>query len=97
MLAMLLENRCRIRGVICVAVLLLYAGALEADQHWHGEDCADEVCAVCLFADSGSAAPGVSKQTDSRLLRVSAPVASQFFLPASRPFELRLTRAPPIS
>jgi len=97
MLAMLLENRCRIRGIVCVTALLLYAGALEADQHRHGEDCTDEVCAVCLFTDSGGAAPAVSDQPGSRLLRVSAPVAFRYLLAASRPFEPRRTRAPPIS
>ena len=96
MLAMMLENRCRIRGIVCVAALLLYAGALEADQHWHGEHCAGEVCAVCLFTDFGSVAPTISEQPGSRLLRVSAPVASRSPITASRPFEPRLTRAPPI-
>lgn len=97
MLAMLIENRCRIRGIACVAVLLLYVGALEASPHGHGEECGGEVCAVCLFTDSGSAAPGISEQPGSRLLRVSAPVAPQYLLAASRPFEPRRTRAPPIS
>jgi len=95
--AMMLENRCRVRGIICVAALLLYAAALEAEQHWHDEDCAGETCAVCLFTDSGSAAPAVSEQPGSRLLRVSAPVDFRSHVTASQPFEPRLTRAPPIS
>jgi len=97
MLAMMLENRCRVRGIVCVAVFLLNAGALEADQHWHDEDCASEVCAVCLFTDSGSAAPVVSEQPGTRLLRVPAPVAFRFPIAAARPFEPRLARAPPIT
>ena len=97
MLAMLLENRRRVRGIVCSAVLLLCLGALEASQHWHGEDCAGEVCAVCLFTDSGSAAPAVSERPGSRLLRVSAPVPSRSLITAFRPFEPRRTRAPPFS
>ena len=97
MLAMLLENRCRVRGIVCIAVLLFCLGALEADQHLHGEDCAGELCAVCLFTDSGSAAPVVSEPPGSRLLRMSAPVVSRSPITAPRPFEPRLTRAPPIS
>lgn len=77
--------------------MLFCLGALEAGQHWHGEDCAGEVCALCLFTDSGSAAPAVSEQPGPRLLRVSASVASRSPITASRPFDPRLTRAPPIS
>lgn len=97
MLAMLLENWCRVRGIVCVAVLLLCLGALESSHHWHDEECAGEVCAVCLFTDSGSAAPAVLERPDSRLMRASAPNASRSLISASRPFEPRLARAPPVS
>lgn len=97
MLAMLLEHRCWIRRIACVAVFLLCTGALEASEHWHDSGCAEDLCAACLFSDSGSAAPGVSEQFGSRLLRVSAVAAPLPLVPDFRPFDPRRTRAPPVS
>lgn len=97
MVSLLLKRPVWINRIACVSVLLLFVGAVHASQHWHSNDCADDVCAACLFTDSGSAVrntPSHAGQDLSGSLS-NAPIRS--FVATSRPFEPRRTRAPPTS
>ena len=94
---LLRKYRCWVRRIAAVAVLLFCAGAIHASHHWHDTDCADDVCAVCLFTDSGTAASDIAASAGHRLCAILAGTQSRSFVPASRPFEPRRTRAPPIS
>ena len=55
MQSMMRQHQFFIRRLACVTAFLLFLGAASASQHFHGKDCSDDVCAVCLFSDSGGA------------------------------------------
>ncbi len=80
-----------------VAALLLFVGVASASQHFHGKNCADDVCAVCLFTDAGSAVGSDPAYAGRHFSGLPIGAATRSFVPASRPFEPRRTRAPPIS
>ncbi len=97
MIRRLRKYRCSARTIACVAALLLCVGVPSASQHFHGNGCADDVCAVCLFTDTGSAVSSAPAYPGRHFSGLPIGAATRSFVPASRPFEPRRTRAPPIS
>ena len=80
-----------------VAALLLFVGVASESQHFHANDCAANVCAVCLFTDAGSAVSSAPAYAGRHFSGLPIGAATGSFVPTSRPFEPRRTRAPPIS
>ena len=97
MIRRLHKYRCSVRTIACVAALLLCVGVASASQHFHGKNCADDVCAVCLFIDAESAVGSDPAYAGRHFSGLPIGAATGSFVPASRPFEPRRTRAPPIS
>ena len=89
-------TRINIRRLTFVMALALCLGAVFASQHWHGEDCGEDVCAVSVFTDSGSATGSSVPDAAGHLVHLPAGAATPSAIPVSRPFEPRRSRAPPI-
>ncbi len=97
MIRRLHKNRCSARTIACVAALLLCVGLASTSQHFHGNDCAANVCAVCLFTDAGSAVSSAPAYAGRHFSGLPIGAATRSIVPISRLFEPRRTRAPPIS
>ena len=97
MQGILRQHQFFIRRLACVTAFLVFLGAASASQHFHGKDCSDDVCAVCLFSDSGGDAGAAPAPVAPHLSCLPAGAVYRSPVLTSRPFEAPRTRAPPIS
>ncbi len=90
-------NRIGFRVIAVAAAFAILLFAAHSSEHWHDEDCADELCAICLFSDPGSAASDSLPYSAAQFSKpANAPVLSAL-LTVSRPFADARPRAPPVT
>ena len=86
-----------LRRLALMAALAFCISSVYASLHWHDADCAEHVCAVCVFYDAGGASATALPPAAQHLISVLAVGAADLHVPASRTFEAHPPRAPPIS
>ena len=97
MIRRLHKHRRLARTIACVAAILLFVGLASASQHFNGNECAGDVCAICLFTDAESSVGSDPAHAAWHFSGLPFGTATGSFVPTSRAFEPRRTRAPPIS
>lgn len=94
---LLLKNPFWVRRLAVLAALALCLGSAYASLHSHDADCAEHVCAVCIFSDAGGASGPALPQAAQHLNSLAAAGAAKLHVRASQTLEAHRPRAPPVS
>ena len=83
--------------LVGAAAIALCSAQVLAGQHLHDTPVPQDLCSICSFSDSGSVpAPG-GEQPKAQLPELPSYAREASHPLITRPFENRLSRAPPLS
>ncbi len=83
--------------LVSVAAIALCSAQVIAGQHLHDTPAPQDLCSICSFSDSGSVLAGSDELPGAQLPEIACHVREASSPLLVRPFERRLTRAPPLS
>ena len=97
MLSHLQRHLGALKILVGVAAIALCSTQLLAGQHLHDTPVPQDLCSICSFSDSGSVLAGGGELPGAQLPETARDAREASNPLLARPFERRLSRAPPLS